>query len=266
MKKTKRAARRRVSALALLFAVIGLGTFPAAAHHGRDFLLVGTYDLPHPGDLYLLADQGFAGGNGSDAFSASPSLIWGAAPRLALELHSHAGKTGGAGLRYESIAPAVHYQISPPGSRSPWKLGISAEYEFVRGEAAERAAAATRHEGHHHEEPAGAESHGGDRFATRLIVSHLRGASNLTVNLVAGWREGGRGTDFGYAVGYRPDVTRRVGWGLEAQGDFESDGHEALLGLYAEPDARTTLKFGLGTGLGENRSDMTARVGVVLRL
>ncbi len=89
----------------------------------------------------------------------------------------------------------------------------------------------------------------------------------MTFNLIgARERHSGEGTEFGYAVGYRPNMTRRFGWGVEAQGEFKGgNSHEVLLGFYGEPSERLTLKAGLGTGFGSNSPDLTARTGVVWR-
>lgn len=273
------APRRMFVVIAWGAALLLSGT--AQAHHGKTFLLVETYDLPHPQEVYFFSTLDLLRRSGVRTRSVSPALLWGVSPRFAVELHGHASRNrvtateehgrdegdGHAGedghtqpilrrfsaaghgdaevstpFRYEATAPALRYRLTSPSSGSAWKFGLAAEYEIA----------------HRSDEP--------NAWEGRFIAARLNGKSDFTVNLI-GTREQGAGTTFGYAVGFRPDLTRRVGWGVEAQGEFKSRGsHEVLVGIYGDVNGRLNLKLGVGAGIGPNSPDLTLRAGVVMRL
>src|SRR2546430_8577961 len=98
-------------ALSIAFAM------PAAAHHGRDFLIVETYELPHPGTVYFVSSEMVSQGHGETIFTTEPSLLFGLSDRFAGEIHVHINKFPGESLTYEAVAPALHYQLTPPESK-----------------------------------------------------------------------------------------------------------------------------------------------------
>jgi hypothetical protein len=49
----------------------------AEAHHGKDFLLVESYEVPHPGSLYLVTSGVLAMQDENDVFEGEPSIPWG---------------------------------------------------------------------------------------------------------------------------------------------------------------------------------------------
>ena len=228
-------ASRFLAAAAVL--VLGAAA-PALAHHGKDFLVVETYELPHPGHVFLLSNQDLVRAGGETAYSFTPGVLLGVTDRFAAELHAHFEKAPGEGWAFEAIAPAVRLQLTRPDSSL--RLAVSAEYEFGRGEAP-------------------------DELEGRLIVGY-RGAVNIAANLVFGHARGsGEGTDVGYAIGVRPARETRVVVGAEAQGNFRGpDAHEVLGGVYFTPSERLTVKIAVGTGFGEAGVDLTVRTGVVL--
>lgn len=231
--------------LCLLTAALALATPLAHAHHGKDFILVETVEVPHPGDLYAFSDADtLSGGEGRES-ELSMGLMGGLTRALALEIHAHAAKENGEPWMYEATAPAFRILVTRPRPTSSWALGATAEYELARDEAE------------------------GDEGTLGLILSRQGGASTFALNLTAGRAFGGReeGTRYGYAIGFRPDTTRRIGWGLEAAGRFDQDPvHETLASLYAVTGDSFDVKIGIGRGFGEEAPRLTLRTGFVWRL
>jgi hypothetical protein len=228
--------------LLLLIALLIFMPQFAFAHHGKDFLLVESYDVPEPGDFYLFSSAGTLVVDGDTALELEPALLVGIVPRLAFELHAHIDKEPENALQYEATAPSLHFQVTPPESRFPVQVGLSAEYEFASGVEAK------------------------DRVETRLIGERAIGRAKLVGNLIVEHERAGDTTP-GYGVGFRYEVTDQFAGGLEAQGPFtHAHDHEVLAGAYAEPTERVTLKAGLGAAIADQAVGFVARIGIVLRL
>jgi hypothetical protein len=230
---------RRPSVVWCFFVAGVLAAAPARAHHGKDFLLVETVELPRPGELYFFSAQDAIRHEGSTTLEVSPALLLGVSRIVAFEVHGHASHEEDH-WTYEATAPALRIQL-PRSSRL--RVGFSAEYEIA------------------HEE----DTH--DHLGGRFIVSYRHGPTLFAANLVAERAVGeDEPTEIGYAFGLRPNLGSRLGWGIEAQGGLQNrEGHEVLLGLYVEPSERFTLKVGVGTAFG-NGPDWTVRTGIVFRL
>jgi hypothetical protein len=230
--------RSRFFVLSSLAAAVLVAT-PAHAHHGKDFLVVETVGLPHRGDVYFFSSQDFVSDDaGATAVEVSPAFLIGLSRGLAFELHGHAVREEGR-WTYEATAPALRVQLPGAGRL---RFGLGAEYEFAHANGAR------------------------DAMEGRFIAGYQQGSTAFTVNLVAERAVGDeQPTEIGYAVGLRPNLGKSVGWGIEAQGGLRNrEGHEVLLGLYAEPSERLTLKVGVGKGFGGG-ADWTARTGIVFR-
>ena len=213
----------------------------AAAHHGKDFLIVESYEVPHPGDVYFVSSAAIFHDGSSTTVEVEPSLLIGVVPRVAFELHSHVSREPHETLTYEATAPSIHIQLTPPHSRFPLHFGLSAEYEFAARASAQ------------------------DRIEARLVVESSFGRSRVAANLV-GEHERAGDSALGYAVGYRYEFSERAAFGVEAQGPFtNSNAHEVLAAVYGEPSERITLKVGVGTELGHGGTAFVTRGGVVLR-
>ena len=217
--------------------------FPASAHHGQDFLLVESPQVPHPGDAYLLANSALALDDAEERAGFEPALLVGVTPRIAFELHAHAEKLAGESWRYEATAPAIHVLLSDPARHDGLRVGLSAEYEIAR--AADEA----------------------DNLQFRLGIERASGAMKWAGNLVYDREQGGDHT-VGAALGWRRQLGERFALGVEAQGAFDhGEGRELLGGLYWEHEQRWTLKFGLGVVQDDGGGyDWLARLGLVLRL
>lgn len=180
----------------------------------------------------------FFRGEGETAFTDEPSLFFGFAPRFAGEVHVHLNKSPGEHFTYEAVAPAMHFQITPPDKAALWQLAAAAEYEIAR--------------------------HSDDNnLAVRLIAAHTFGEGSLTLNAI-GERSRAEGTHAGYAAGFRPDMEAQVSWGIEAQGRVKRDEQQELLfGVYTQPATRLTVKMGAGVGYGVGKPAVIVRTGFV---
>ncbi|HZP12711.1 MAG TPA: hypothetical protein VFB36_09850 [Nevskiaceae bacterium] len=215
---------------------------PASAHHGKDFLEVESFDVPRPGDLFLLTSADASFHPESKTLGIEPGLLIGIFSSLAAEVHGHFAKEEAGSLHYEAIAPALHYQVTAPDTDIPLQLGIAAEYEFVRESL---------------EQP--------DRFEGRLIVGHRFSSSTAAFNVLVERLEGEAPT-LGYAAAYRAEIAHGLGLGFEALGWFERDrDHDLLLGAYFGADESLTLKVGAGAQIGAEDTSLLLQAALVYR-
>lgn len=227
--------KRPVWVIALLI----LRAVPALAHHGRDFLIVESYELPHPGVFYFVTSEELDRADGETAFHTQPSLLFGIRERFAGEVHVHMEKLPGESFRYEAIAPSVHIQLTPAESKSVWRFGASAEYELAR-------------------------QRGEDNLAVTLIASRPIGDAVVIVNAGAEHQRAGGTTHAVYAVGFRPQLDVPVSWGVEAAGRLHrGESQQLIFGVYLQPTGRFTIKVGAGAGFGNGRPAAVVRGGIV---
>lgn len=231
-----RAALRTVAATLFLLASPAV---PARAHHGRDFLLAQTADLPHRRQLFLIARQDWNDEGEERELELEPTVLFGLVDRLTLELHAHIARPEGESFEHESTAPALHLRLTPPASA--WGLALSAEYEVAQAE------------------------EDADRAEAALVLSRQQRALRWAVNLRAEEEQADEAeVEWGYAAGLRARVRQGVDWGLELAGGFSGDAEEeALVGLHFEPAERWTVQVGAGTGIGGEGPDWTLRTAVV---
>jgi hypothetical protein len=210
---------------------------PAAAHHGKDFLMIEAYELPHPSDIYFVSSEMFSRHKAGWTFTSEPSVLFGMTKRFAGEVHVHVVRLPGESLTYEAIAPAIHVQLA---TSRLWSFAAAAEYELAR----------------HRDQ---------NSVAGRFIAARSIGEGSLVINIGADHSRA-EGTHAGYAVGFRPEIEAHTSWGIEAQGRLErGDEHQLLFGVYTQPNERFTFKTGAGIGLGVGRPSAVLRTGVVWR-
>src|SRR5579859_3346041 len=96
--------------------VIGCAVFliaaSAFAHHGKDFLIVESNELPHPATAFLVTSEQFVFSDSHVTLRDEPSLLVGLNGRAAMEVHAHLVKEPNASATVEAIAPAVHVRLS----------------------------------------------------------------------------------------------------------------------------------------------------------
>lgn len=238
---------RNACSIEIAVAALAVTTFlafanPAHGHHGRDFLLTQTAELPHAGQLFLLSRQDGVDEGDEEEIEFEPTLLYGVTNRFALEVHSHVAREGSESFEYESTSPALHVGLT--SHDASWGLAASAEYEI---------SSLGDHE---------------DRAEARLIASRNFGSSLLAFNVIAEEeQEAEADVEWGWVVGYRRTASAAWSWGLEASGGFESDTErEGLVGLFFEPNDRWTLLLGAGTALGDDGPDVSIRTSLVWRV
>jgi hypothetical protein len=207
------------------------------AHHGLDFLLVQTAHLPEPGTGYAFARVDHLS-ESVDETGFEPGALYGATDWMTVELHGHYHKEEGESSRFESIAPALNFRLTPRGQS--FSFGLSAEYEMA---------------------------HASDDSDVALVAALFGYEANLWV--VAGnvlyEKMSGASGEWGYAAGVRRTFAQKHAVGIETIGSFESDGSsEMMVGYYGEFSERFTLNTGIGTGL-HNGPDRSARMAMIWR-
>ena len=261
----------------------------ANADHGKDFIVLQDYHVPVPGGGHLMGNFEWEKYPDHDEFGLSPGLMFGVLPRVALGVDVHF-RDESDGWDYNSVMPAAQFQITSPESKFPIKVALSVGYQFVDGSSIAEAAHEEvgghaeehGHEDEHghadehaeveehaeeggHEHDSTVHNHSSDALKSRLIIEGDFGATKAIFNLISLVRDGGD-AGWGYAAGVRHNVNESVALGVEALGDFESDGwHELIGGLYYQPIHAVTLKIGAGFGLTDATPDFTLRTGVVWR-
>ncbi len=222
--------------IAALIVVVVWAAAPLHAHHGKDFLLVESYGLPHPKDLYVVTAEQLLLRNSETAFRDEPSLLLGITDRFAAEVHVHVEKEPGEQTNVEAIAPAAHFRLL---DSNRLHVGLSAEYEIAR-----------------HDAP--------DVLDMRVILGRELGRGAAVVNL--GVEHSDERTAGVYAIGYRRDLESPLSWGVEGHGVLRhGQEHQLLVGLYQQISERVTFKAGIGAARGDGRTSALIRTGIVWR-
>lgn len=163
--------RRFLPLLAAAAAVLIIGRQPAAAHHGRDFLLVQDYYLPGLLDGVLVNNFEATRTDTDFEYGLEPEILIGILPRVAVGVSVGFVDQPGAGWTYDSVMPSVHIQITPPDSDFPIRLAVSAAYEFASGDGAA---------GHLHGSPAAISSKSASSAKSRPATSSTRRRGSQT--------------------------------------------------------------------------------------
>ena len=209
----------------------------ARAHHGLDFVLVETAHLPESKSGYVFGRLTRFDASESET-EIEPAALWGMTDRVALEAHAHYAKEDGGSFEYESVAPAVHFRLSPMGKAL--SFGVSAEYAFESG-----------HDGR-------------DVVVAAGVVGYERNGWIAAGNLLLEKRSGSSG-EWGYAAGIRRTLTPKHGVGLELRDAFDGgDRSEVLIGYYGELAPRFSVTAGIGSGIDEG-PDHTAHATLIWR-
>lgn len=215
--------RKILSALAAAPALAALAP-PAGAHHGKDFLLTETDDMPLPGHAYLvLSSDTNIDPDGTRSNEITPGALFAVGDRVTLEPHFHVTRTPGQGYHYDATALEGRYNVGflP---RSDVRLAVSAEIEKPKDNA---------------------ESSGGQ---VRLILVRTLPNALVAVNLTAG-KEFTHDALYTYGLG--PGVLTPLpngdAAGLEVASRVPfSDGTEILPGYYHRLGDAATVKVGVG--------------------
>ena len=194
----------------------------ASAHHGLDFVSVQTAHLPEQGAGYAIGRFDYISEEVNE-MEFEPALLYGATDWLTVELHAHFEKESGESAKYESLAPALHFRLTP--REQQFSLGVSVEYEFARDSAED------------------------DVLELTAIFGYEFSEWMVTANILLEEPSGSSG-EWGYAAGVRHSISHDHALGLELNGSLESNGSsEALIGYYGELSNRFSVNAGIGTGI-----------------
>lgn len=213
--------RRRSLVVALL--ALALPAPSALAHHGKDFLLLSTDDMPAPGHVYALTSADTViEPDGGRSIEVTPGLLIPAGERIAVEPHLHESRRSGEAWRYDATALDVRYNMGPM-PRSEWRSALSVELEKPRDP----------------EEPRNGH--------VRLIAARTYPNMLFAANLITGRdfvRHGRR--DSGFGLGALTPLPNGDRAGLEVVGRIPmADGVEVVPGYY-HSHGSTSLKVGVG--------------------
>jgi hypothetical protein len=256
----------------LVFCLIALVSTPALAHHGRDFILVEDYSCPCQGNAFFLGNFEWEKGSEGSEYGFSPSLMVGVLPQVSLSVETSFRDEVGADWKYASVTPSAHIQLTPIDSEATVRFGFSAGYQFADGADAapeddhhEEAGHHATEESSHHHEGSSIHNHDANALVARFVTEADLGSCKAVLNIINVTPENGSAA-WGYAVGVRQNVTESLSLGVEALGDFKSDGwQEVGAATYFEPIHNVTLKLGISFGLTEATPDFSLRTGFVYR-
>jgi hypothetical protein len=219
---------------------------PAAAHHGKDFLLTATDDMPLRGHLYTLlsVDDTIESDSGHRSIEITLGVLFAVTNRFSLEPHVHIARDEeGSRYRYGATAVEARYAIGYVG-RSQWRWAGSLEYENPR------------------------DDH--DNLEGRLILVRNFTRSLVAFNLVADRDiEAGGRTPLSIIAGVLRPLNPTNNVGLEVSAPFPlADGVELLPGIYhvfGGPTGRTSLKIGVGVFVSRDTTAGTFHTAFIQR-
>jgi hypothetical protein len=229
-------------------ALVGLFTAaPAFAHHGKDFLLTSTDDMPQPGHIYSLlsSDNSFERGGTRRSIEYTPGVLFALGSRFSLEPHGHIARSEeGNDFQYGATAIEARYRIGFLG-RSEWRWGASLEFEHPRGE-----------------------EH--DNLEGRLLFVRNFPSYMVALNLVANQDVVDmRRTPLSVIGGILRPFGPTDNLGLEFRMPFPlADGVEILPGIYhtfGGPNGTTSLKLGIGLLTSRETTSGTIHTAFVQR-
>jgi hypothetical protein len=103
------------------------------AHHGKDFSITETTELPEPKSFWLLLSGDFGSeeqlNNEHAVFEFTPGILYGITKSFAIEAHPHFAKEEHEDLAYEAIGFQLRYNFS--SLHDDFDLGIATEYEIA---------------------------------------------------------------------------------------------------------------------------------------
>lgn len=197
---------------------------PTWAHHGKDFLLTETDDMPLQGHVYaVVSSDTNIDTDGSRSNEITPGALFAVADRVTLEPHFHVTRTADQGYHYDATALDMRYNVGYL-PHSEVRLAVSAEVEKPKDNA-----------------------ENSDGLARIILVRTLPSAL-VAVNLTAG-KEFTHDAQYTYGLGLgvlKPlDNGDAAGIEVASRVPFR-DGLEVLPGYYHRLNETATLKAGVG--------------------
>lgn len=221
---------------------------PSLAHHGRRFLLMTEFRMPHPGGIYLVSDYGALkiDGRWSQESSTGFLMAVGNQSMSAIEVHGHFAKEGAEPWLHEATGFEFRHRLN---NSTGWNYTAGLEAEVPR--------------------------EGGKTGWTAQFIGGKESAKDVVAfNVLAENEEGLDGkTSWSYRAGWSPETAGRYGYSVEAAGGFDRHAsHELLFGIATsigesgEHGYTSLFKFGIGVGLTKDSPDFTIRAGIVLKM
>jgi hypothetical protein len=233
---------------------------PAAAHHGKDFLLLETDDMPAQGHAYgLLSSDDSIEKDGGRSTEVTPGFLFGLGDKWSVEPHFHVARSSDRDWRYSASAIGVKYRIGNL-PRSEWRSAVSFEVEKPRREhvsveerAGEALRTGPRHGDGEHEEGGSLPSEG----TLRVVLARTYPKALVAANLLAGRQfvHGGGERSWAIGLGVLTPLPNGDRVGLEAMANLPlRDGVELMPGYYL---SRGDMSVKLGLGLYTSRATTT---------
>ena len=163
------------------------------AHHGKDFIVTETTELPDAKSYWLILSGDFGAAeqfnSGHTVFEFTPGILYGIINSLAFEAHPHLGKDENEDFTYEATGFQLRYNL--PHLHNRIQIGLSTEYEIASKSEHEnlldlRLIIATETENYKIVLNAGIEREEETSFVTRLgIVSNIFGNQSFAIELLS---------------------------------------------------------------------------------
>ena len=103
------------------------------AHHGKDFIVTETTELPKAKSYWLILSGNFGAAEQLNSkhteFEFTPGILYGISNSFAFEAHPHLGKEENEDFAYEATGFQLRYNL--PKLRSRFQIGLSSEYEIA---------------------------------------------------------------------------------------------------------------------------------------
>ncbi len=276
--------------LSSILALFFISSATSHADHGQDFFLLHEAKSYTRGQGNLQTTFSFKEEAEGDEWGASTGLSLGLFPRAALLLRGDFA--GEDTLDFSAVETGLQLDLTPPQLKAPVRFGLSLAWQYAAEGGAHHSEESSHNEteegeaGHSHADSGGhshtdteaeespqEENHGHGSsihnhdenvFTTRLTFeADLTPRTLFGANLITVFPEDSA-VAWGYAVGLRHRFIPTAAVGVEASGDFRSDGyHEVLTAVYWQPIHHLILKAGVGTGLTEESPDLSLRLGLV---
>lgn len=228
------------------FSVMSLTNIKSAfAHHGKDFLIVETSEIPEKGESFFISS--FEAGASRKEWT--PGFLYSWTDFLATEVHAHFENDEKQNLEFSSFAPEVRINLNALSPSYLSGIAFSAEYEFAKNKQTELLAdEAASDEDHlkkfHEGESSDTEELHKDRLEMRLIFSKFLNGANVALNLVFNKQKLEK-EDYGYAFGVKKDMGHKLDFGFEADGSFKNSSQNRMM-----PAVYFTGKQGFNVNVG----------------
>ncbi len=240
--------KRVLAVISLLQYVLVVNVY---AHHDKNFLVTGSFEIPRAGSWHALFAADFRNRFGTQAYEIEPGVLYGINNRLDVELHAHGVSDDGA-FHAEAIAVESRFSLFGQSSGSDreieeehGRVGVTLLLEFEKGL---------------NDQP--------DAYEVRMIVGAERGDYQLAGNLI--WQQAldeERSHEIRYALGIRRTLTGSLGIGVELDGGFDKlSAARFTPGVFVSAGGQLDLKLGASLRMNSLLDDPIIRLALVYGL